>query len=242
MWSQHGRLPMVKQLDLREVLGKMQGVLFNCDGVPWTGKCVVPSVAELLEHLSHNGKATLFISNTVSVVWASVGCEASMSSALHSSCDSAASGVKPPPPGIPPPLLPGPYSCWVVKDCVGSCGTWGCISWALTERWAIHSGKKRGQVAHLQAPTIAHLPPDAASMCLPPDHPLPSATTTPSHPPPLACLQTSLPPQIASSSPPPQPCWGMWGFSWVKALPPNSVHYVLDNMDCGSSRALLRVC
>lgn len=48
---------------LREVLGEAQGVLFDCDGVLWTGERAVPGAAELLERLSRNGKATLFVSN-----------------------------------------------------------------------------------------------------------------------------------------------------------------------------------
>ncbi|XP_077195676.1 chronophin [Paroedura picta] len=48
---------------LREVLGEAQGVLFDCDGVLWTGERAVPGAAELLERLSRSGKATLFVSN-----------------------------------------------------------------------------------------------------------------------------------------------------------------------------------
>ncbi|XP_020643404.1 chronophin [Pogona vitticeps] len=48
---------------LREVLGEAQGVLFDCDGVLWTGERAVPGAPELLERLSRNGKATLFVSN-----------------------------------------------------------------------------------------------------------------------------------------------------------------------------------
>ncbi|XP_077791727.1 SH3 domain-binding protein 1 [Podarcis muralis] len=48
---------------LREVLGEAQGVLFDCDGVLWTGERAVPGAPELLERLSRNGKAALFVSN-----------------------------------------------------------------------------------------------------------------------------------------------------------------------------------
>ncbi|XP_061438699.1 SH3 domain-binding protein 1 [Rhineura floridana] len=48
---------------LREVVGEAQGVLFDCDGVLWTGEQAVPGAPELLERLSRNGKATLFVSN-----------------------------------------------------------------------------------------------------------------------------------------------------------------------------------
>uniref|UniRef100_A0ACB8FNE5 Uncharacterized protein n=2 Tax=Sphaerodactylus townsendi TaxID=933632 RepID=A0ACB8FNE5_9SAUR len=48
---------------LREVLGEAQGVLFDCDGVLWTGERAVPGAAELLERLSRHGKAALFVSN-----------------------------------------------------------------------------------------------------------------------------------------------------------------------------------
>lgn len=48
---------------LREVLGEAQGVLFDCDGVLWTGERAVPGAPELLELLSRNGKAALFVSN-----------------------------------------------------------------------------------------------------------------------------------------------------------------------------------
>ncbi|XP_053262557.1 SH3 domain-binding protein 1 [Podarcis raffonei] len=48
---------------LREVLGEAQGILFDCDGVLWTGERAVPGAPELLERLSRNGKAALFVSN-----------------------------------------------------------------------------------------------------------------------------------------------------------------------------------
>ncbi|XP_063165387.1 SH3 domain-binding protein 1 [Candoia aspera] len=48
---------------LREVLGEAQGLLFDCDGVLWTGDRAVPGAPELLERLSQNGKTTLFVSN-----------------------------------------------------------------------------------------------------------------------------------------------------------------------------------
>uniref|UniRef100_A0A8D2JB75 Pyridoxal phosphatase n=1 Tax=Varanus komodoensis TaxID=61221 RepID=A0A8D2JB75_VARKO len=48
---------------LREVLGEAQGVLFDCDGVLWTGERAVPGAPELLERLSRNGKVALFVSN-----------------------------------------------------------------------------------------------------------------------------------------------------------------------------------
>lgn len=48
---------------LREVLGEAQGVLFDCDGVLWTGERAVPGAPELLERLSRSGKAALFVSN-----------------------------------------------------------------------------------------------------------------------------------------------------------------------------------
>ncbi|KAH0616915.1 hypothetical protein JD844_028379 [Phrynosoma platyrhinos] len=48
---------------LREVLGGAEGLLFDCDGVLWTGEKAVPGAPELLERLSRNGKASLFVSN-----------------------------------------------------------------------------------------------------------------------------------------------------------------------------------
>ncbi|XP_060135417.1 SH3 domain-binding protein 1 [Zootoca vivipara] len=48
---------------LREVLGEAQGVLFDCDGVLWTGERAVPGAPELLERLSRNGKDAFFVSN-----------------------------------------------------------------------------------------------------------------------------------------------------------------------------------
>ncbi|KAG8138173.1 hypothetical protein E2320_004093 [Naja naja] len=48
---------------LREVLGEAQGLLFDCDGVLWTGERAVPGAPELLERLNQNGKTTLFVSN-----------------------------------------------------------------------------------------------------------------------------------------------------------------------------------
>ncbi|XP_054844789.1 chronophin [Eublepharis macularius] len=48
---------------LREVLGEAQGVLFDCDGVLWTGERAVPGAPELLERLSRGGKTALFVSN-----------------------------------------------------------------------------------------------------------------------------------------------------------------------------------
>ncbi|XP_058047653.1 SH3 domain-binding protein 1 [Ahaetulla prasina] len=48
---------------LREVLGEAQGLLFDCDGVLWTGERAVPGAPELLDRLSQNGKTTLFVSN-----------------------------------------------------------------------------------------------------------------------------------------------------------------------------------
>ncbi|XP_070803994.1 SH3 domain-binding protein 1 [Pituophis catenifer annectens] len=48
---------------LREVLGESQGLLFDCDGVLWTGERAVPGAPELLERLNQNGKTTLFVSN-----------------------------------------------------------------------------------------------------------------------------------------------------------------------------------
>ncbi|XP_065273746.1 SH3 domain-binding protein 1 [Emys orbicularis] len=47
----------------REVLGPAQGLLFDCDGVLWTGERAVPGAPELLERLSRSGKATFFVSN-----------------------------------------------------------------------------------------------------------------------------------------------------------------------------------
>ncbi|KAL8222400.1 UNVERIFIED_CONTAM: hypothetical protein K2H54_075940 [Gekko kuhli] len=47
----------------REVLGGAEGVLFDCDGVLWTGERAVPGAAELLERLGRSGKAALFVSN-----------------------------------------------------------------------------------------------------------------------------------------------------------------------------------
>ncbi|KAL4678363.1 hypothetical protein H8958_007608 [Nasalis larvatus] len=48
---------------LREVLGRAQGVLFDCDGVLWNGERAVPGAPELLERLARAGKAALFVSN-----------------------------------------------------------------------------------------------------------------------------------------------------------------------------------
>ncbi|XP_075408778.1 chronophin [Tenrec ecaudatus] len=48
---------------LRDVLGRAQGVLFDCDGVLWNGESAVPGAPELLERLARAGKAALFVSN-----------------------------------------------------------------------------------------------------------------------------------------------------------------------------------
>lgn len=48
---------------LRDVVGRAQGVLFDCDGVLWNGERAVPGAPELLERLAQAGKATLFVSN-----------------------------------------------------------------------------------------------------------------------------------------------------------------------------------
>lgn len=48
---------------LRDVVGRAQGVLFDCDGVLWNGECAVPGAPELLERLAQAGKAALFVSN-----------------------------------------------------------------------------------------------------------------------------------------------------------------------------------
>ncbi|XP_023077827.1 pyridoxal phosphate phosphatase isoform X2 [Piliocolobus tephrosceles] len=48
---------------LRDVLGRAQGVLFDCDGVLWNGERAVPGAPELLERLARAGKAALFVSN-----------------------------------------------------------------------------------------------------------------------------------------------------------------------------------
>ncbi|XP_032077020.1 SH3 domain-binding protein 1 [Thamnophis elegans] len=48
---------------LREVLDEAQGLLFDCDGVLWTGERAVPGAPELMERLNQNGKITLFVSN-----------------------------------------------------------------------------------------------------------------------------------------------------------------------------------
>lgn len=48
---------------LRDVLGRAQGVLFDCDGVLWNGDHVVPGAPELVERLARAGKAALFVSN-----------------------------------------------------------------------------------------------------------------------------------------------------------------------------------
>lgn len=48
---------------LRDVLGRAQGVLFDCDGVLWNGERVVPGAPELVERLARAGKAALFVSN-----------------------------------------------------------------------------------------------------------------------------------------------------------------------------------
>eukprot|EP00069_Balaena_mysticetus_P008741 bmy_01142T0 len=45
---------------LRDVLGRAQGVLFDCDGVLWNGERAVPGAPELLERLARAGKAALF--------------------------------------------------------------------------------------------------------------------------------------------------------------------------------------
>ncbi|XP_006890198.1 PREDICTED: pyridoxal phosphate phosphatase [Elephantulus edwardii] len=48
---------------LRDVLGRAQGVLFDCDGVLWNGECVVAGAPELLERLARAEKEALFVSN-----------------------------------------------------------------------------------------------------------------------------------------------------------------------------------
>ncbi|KAM5289135.1 chronophin [Ctenodactylus gundi] len=48
---------------LRDVLGRAQGVLFDCDGVLWNGERAVPGAPELLERLARAGKQALFVSN-----------------------------------------------------------------------------------------------------------------------------------------------------------------------------------
>ncbi|XP_007939839.1 chronophin [Orycteropus afer afer] len=48
---------------LRDVLGRAQGVLFDCDGVLWNGERAVPGAPELLERLARAGKEALFVSN-----------------------------------------------------------------------------------------------------------------------------------------------------------------------------------
>lgn len=48
---------------LRDLLGRAQGVLFDCDGVLWNGERVVPGAAELVERLARAGKQALFVSN-----------------------------------------------------------------------------------------------------------------------------------------------------------------------------------
>lgn len=48
---------------LRDVLGRTQGILFDCDGVLWNGERAVPGAPELLERLARAGKAALFVSN-----------------------------------------------------------------------------------------------------------------------------------------------------------------------------------
>ncbi|XP_066114760.1 chronophin [Saccopteryx bilineata] len=48
---------------LRDVLGRAQGVLFDCDGVLWNGERTVPGAPELVERLARAGKAALFVSN-----------------------------------------------------------------------------------------------------------------------------------------------------------------------------------
>lgn len=48
---------------LRDVLGRAQGVLFDCDGVLWNGERVVPGAPELVQRLAQAGKAALFVSN-----------------------------------------------------------------------------------------------------------------------------------------------------------------------------------
>ncbi|RLW00257.1 hypothetical protein DV515_00009121 [Chloebia gouldiae] len=48
---------------LWEVLGRAQGLLFDCDGVLWAGERAVPGAPELLERLRRSGKAALFVSN-----------------------------------------------------------------------------------------------------------------------------------------------------------------------------------
>ncbi|KAM6161701.1 chronophin [Erethizon dorsatum] len=48
---------------LRDLLGRTQGILFDCDGVLWNGERVVPGAAELVERLARAGKQALFVSN-----------------------------------------------------------------------------------------------------------------------------------------------------------------------------------
>lgn len=48
---------------LREVLGRAQGVLFDCDGVLWSGERAVPGGPELVARLARAGKAAVFVSN-----------------------------------------------------------------------------------------------------------------------------------------------------------------------------------
>uniref|UniRef100_A0A8D1FLW6 Chronophin n=1 Tax=Sus scrofa TaxID=9823 RepID=A0A8D1FLW6_PIG len=48
---------------LRDVLGRAQGVLFDCDGVLWNGERAVPGAPELLERLARAGKEAFFVSN-----------------------------------------------------------------------------------------------------------------------------------------------------------------------------------
>uniref|UniRef100_A0A6I8N9P5 Phosphoglycolate phosphatase n=1 Tax=Ornithorhynchus anatinus TaxID=9258 RepID=A0A6I8N9P5_ORNAN len=48
---------------LREVVGRSQGILFDCDGVLWSGERPVPGAPELLDRLGRGGKAAFFVSN-----------------------------------------------------------------------------------------------------------------------------------------------------------------------------------
>ncbi|XP_077024881.1 chronophin [Tamandua tetradactyla] len=57
------RCEQLRGAAVRDVLGRAQGVLFDCDGVLWNGDRAVPGAPELLERLARAGKAALFVSN-----------------------------------------------------------------------------------------------------------------------------------------------------------------------------------
>ncbi|XP_042549142.1 chronophin [Dipodomys spectabilis] len=96
---------------LRDVLGRTQGVLFDCDGVLWNGERAVPGAPQLLERLARAGKATLFVSNNsrrarpdLALRFARLGFGAPRAEQLFSSAVCAARLLRqrlPGPPGAP---------------------------------------------------------------------------------------------------------------------------------------------